>query len=131
LIPINVCPLGIGKNLKPNKKEESILKQTVDFVRQANPKIQFYLVESNRITQTTRLVEAYRDKVKEEADRLGIKLLDTFISHSKKLYFWGAEPGKLAFDTFARSCLPKIDFTTLVDELTERFEEDLQYVLKK
>ncbi len=131
LIPINICPLGIGKNLKPNKKEESILKQTVDFVRQVNPKIQFYLVESNRIAKTTKLAEAYRKKVAEEADRLGIKLLETFISHSQKLYFWGAEPGKLAFDTFAGKCLPKIDFTTLADELSERFREDLGYERKK
>ena len=119
LIPLNICPLGIGKGLTGGKNCQSSLEETVSEIRKINPKIKFYIVESNKFAAAAKIKKGLelRTQVISLAAKLGVKLLDSFIPNSQMLYFWGDQPGKLAFETFAGKCLPKLAFESLAEEL--------------
>jgi chromosome partitioning protein len=125
LIPLNINPLGIGKGLAGGRNTKSSLQQTIEFVRNINPKIKFYIVESNRFNQAadTKKGETLRNQVSILAREFDVKLLDTFIPNSRQLYFWGDQPGKLAFETFGGKCLPKLAFSSLAEELMEELKQ--------
>ena len=88
-------------------------------IRKINPKIKFYIVESNKFAAAAKIKKGLelRTQVISLAAKLGVKLLDSFIPNSQMLYFWGDQPGKLAFETFAGKCLPKLAFESLAEEL--------------
>lgn len=130
IIPVSMCPLGIGKNL-------DIIRETFQRVQSANPKIRCFVLENNKLTQSkeNKRVSELRRKVQAELSKTKAYLLsdELAIRHSEKLYYWGFDEKKLAFnnDAGARN-LPKDDFMELADWLikNEKLREKANEFLK-
>ena len=110
IIPINLCPLGVGKNI-------DVLKDTFEFVRSLNTSINCLILVNNRLSKEHKVAKSLRQELAIEAKKCGAKLIEPDIRHSEQLYFWGAEPRKLAFKEVGGKCYPKQDFTNLAEYL--------------
>jgi chromosome partitioning protein len=110
IIPINLCPLGVGKNI-------DVIKDTFQYLQKINPKIQCLVLINNRLNREHKVAIELKEKLINEVQKYGAHLIEPDIRHSEQLYYWGAESRKLAFKEIAGKCYPKQDFTILAEWL--------------
>ncbi len=131
ILPINICPIGLGKaglsSSEQNIVEFSVIDQTIQAIRRANPEIEILIVENNKMkTKENKKVEKLRETLNNALQvclKEKVKLADAFIRHSEKIYYWGFDQTLPINNNAGGQCLPKQDFQALSDEIQEIMKE--------
>ena len=126
LIPINICPIGLGKSGLSGKslEEYSVIYQTIKTIKEVNPNIHILIVENNKMRASQPLkVRQLRENLNQALKNTGerdVLLAEAFIRHSDKIYYWGFEQHELPIDNYVGGIsLPDEDFATLSEEILE------------
>jgi cellulose biosynthesis protein BcsQ len=123
LVPVNICPIGLGKagldQDKSSIEDFSVISQTIEAIQKVNPEIHILIVENNKMkTKENKNVLSLRGILNKALKKKegNISLIDPFIRHSEKIYYWGFEKHKLPIDNNSGGqSIPSQDFEILAE----------------